>query len=175
MNALAADLALLRANWRTVHGGWSAALRNAQALVARRRVLVKTTLPTPQGEQLVLCTRLRLSGDTQTDIRRRWFETAPPAQLTAAADAHFAAVAAATQGWNVALALERLAMQFIWTLGAAFAAIATIVKIVHLPPSQMFSAALTNPLLWSGLGLPLLGHAVRWALRWRLRRLFRRA
>jgi hypothetical protein len=68
MTALGADVAALRASWQTVRGGWAAAVDDARQLIVRRRVLVQTKA----GQQLVLCTRLRLIGDTQTDVSRAW-------------------------------------------------------------------------------------------------------
>jgi len=175
MSGIAADLATLRADWQAVRGGWAQARRNARELVAHRRVLVTTAAPTKQGNALVLCTRLRLIGDTQTDVRRDWLRTAPEPEVAAATDAHFRAVQAAMQGWNIARAAERLLLQAIRLAGLLLAAAGILTRLLTAPRSQLLMAVLESPLLWTGVALPLLAEAVRIVLRWRLRALLTRA
>ncbi len=172
--AIAADIAALRASWRSVRGGWAAARRDARELIAHRRVLVDTSAMTRNGMQVVLRTRLRLIGDTQTDILRVWFDAAPPSEIEATTNAHFQSLAAAMSGWAAAQAMERLFVQLTWILGAIVGAAAALQKILATPVSDLALALLTNWYLWTGIALPLLGSIIRWILRWRLRAMFRR-
>lgn len=172
MIAIGGDLATLRASWQTMRGGWAAAQRDAQALIVQRRVFVET--PPMAGGQAVLRTRLRLIGDTQTDILRPWFEKAAATDLENTTQAHFKSVAAAMEGWNVVRAMESLVVQLTRIAGIGIGAIATVVQLAQTPLPLMLHAVLGNFTLWGGLGFALLGDAVRWGLRWRLRALFRR-
>jgi hypothetical protein len=170
MTALGADVAALRASWQTVRGGWAAAVDDARQLIVRRRVLVQTKA----GQQLVLCTRLRLIGDTQTDVSRAWYESASAADFQQTAQAHFTAVDAAMQGWNVARALGSMLMLLTRTLAAAIILIGELVRLRGTPPSQLLPLLLENPALWLGAALWLVGEMARFILRWRLRALFAR-
>ena len=170
MSSIGADMATLRASWQTVHGGWSKALQDARELILHRRVLVKTTAPVKQGDRLVLCTRLRLIGDTQTDVLRDWLGTAPAKDVAAAMEAHFRAVDAAMEGWNIALAMERVLLRLMSIFGLLVAAAGFVMRLMTAP-----GLLLESWLLWFGLALPLLGQAARIILRWRLRMLFARA
>jgi hypothetical protein len=171
MNAISADVAILRANWGTVQGGWKVALSNARAFIAHRRVIVKTTV----GAQLVLSTRLRLIGDTQTDVLRSWLDTTPLKDVIAATDAHFRAVDVAMDGWQVALAMERLLLLAFTAAGALIGAADVVVRLALTSPTQWLGVLLDSPLLWSAIGLPVLGGLARAILRWRLRVLLARA
>lgn len=172
--AIVADVAAVRAGWQTVHGGWRAARRDARELIAHRRILVDTPAMTRDGMRVVLRTRLRLIGDTQTDILRSWFETASGNEAQAAVDAHFQSVAAAMSGWAVARAMERLLVRFSGILGGVVSIAAAIQKIVATPSPLLVHAVLTSWALWGGFGFALLGIIIRWFVRWRLRAMFRR-
>ena len=171
---IAADVAAVRANWSAVRGGWRAARRNARELIAHRRIRVDTSAMTRDGAQVVLRTRLRLIGDTQTDILRSWFETAPSREVQDAITAHFQSVAAAMNGWPVARAMERLLVRFAGVLGIGLSAAAAIQKILITPAPFVLHAVLASWPLWGGLVLALVGNVVRLLIRWRLRALFRR-
>ena len=170
MSSIGADIATLRASWQTVRGGWSKAWQDTRELIVHRRVLVKTTAPAKQGDRLVLCTRLRLIGDTQTDVLRDWLGTAPAKDVMAVTEAHFRAVDAAMEGWNTALAMERVLLQLTNFFGLLIATTDFVTRLITTP-----SLLLGSWLLWFGLVLPLLGQAARVILRWRLRKLFARA
>jgi hypothetical protein len=170
--SIAADLAVLRASWQSVRGGWMAARREARALIEHRRVLVDTQAMTRDGMQVVLRTRLRLIGDTQTDVLRGWLDNATVKDLDSTVAIHFQAVEAAIDGWSVARAMERLFARGTAAIGSLAAMAATIERILTTPPT--FHAVLINPALWSGVVFALAGSAVRRIVRWRLRVLFRR-
>jgi hypothetical protein len=172
--SIAADVAAVRANWRSVRGRWCAARRNARELIAHRRIRVDTSAMTRDGAQVVLRTRLRLIGDTQTDILRSWFETAPAREIEDAIAAHFQSVAAAMNGWPVARAIERLLVRLIGMLGIGLSAGAAVQKILTTPAPFVVHAMLASWPLWGGFVLALLGNVVRLLIRWRLRAMFRR-
>lgn len=170
MSSIGADIATLRAGWQTVRGGWPKVWQDARELIVRRRILVKTTAPTKQGDRLVLCTRLRLIGDTQTDVLRDWLGTSPAKDVAMVAEAHFRAVDAAMEGWNIALAMERVLLLLMSYIGLLIAATDLVTQLMTAP-----SLWLRSWPLWIGLALPLLGQAARVILRWRLRTLIARA
>jgi hypothetical protein len=170
--ATRADIGALRASWNTVRGGWRAARRDAAELITHRRVLVDTQAMTPDGVRAVLRTRLRLIGDTETDILRGWLATAPPEAVAAAATAHFAAVGAAAGGWAAAVGMERLLMRFLVLAGAFGGAAAALHRIMVTEASQLVDVLLTDWRLWIGVAFGLVGGAGRWLLRLRLRARF---
>ncbi len=170
MSGFGADIATLRASWQTAGGGWPKAWQDARELIVQRRVLVKTTAPTKQGDRLVLCTRLRLIGDTQTDVLRDWLGTAPAKDVAMVTEAHFRAVDAAMEGWNIALAIERVLLLLTSYIGLLIAATDLVTRLMTSP-----SLLLRSWPLWFGLALPLLAQSARIALRWRLRTLLARA
>lgn len=169
-----ADLRALRDSWGSVRGGWRGARRDAAQLLAHRRLLIQTTAMTPTGTQVVLRTRLRLSGDTQTDILRVWLSVTPAEAMEQTAQAHFQSVAAAAKGWSAALGLQRLIARLAIVAGSLGSAVATLWSLVQTPPAQWPHVALTHWWLFSGFGLALLGVLARWILRLRLRASFRR-
>jgi hypothetical protein len=165
------DIAALRASWQSVRGGWLAARRDAAELIRHRRVLVDTQAMTPDGMRAVLRTRLRLIGDTETDILRAWLAAAPPEAVAAATAAHFASVAAAAGGWAAAIGMERLAVRFFVLAGTLGGAAAALHRILVTEASQLVDAVLTDWHLWVSVASGLLGGAVRWLVRLRLRAL----
>ncbi len=168
-----ADFRALRASWNTVRGGWGAARSDARQLIAHRRIEVDTQAMTGNGMQPVMRTRLRLSGDTQTDILRGWIDTAPPAIVTATAETHFQSVAAAMGGFAAALGMERLATRLVVLVGSVVSAGATIRRLLETDRALWPHILLTHWWLWSGLAFALLALVARWLLRWRLRARFR--
>ncbi len=168
-----ADIKALRASWNSVRGGWGAARSDARQLIAHRRIMVDTPAMTGDGMQTVLRTRLRLSGDTQTDILRAWIDTAPPAIVEATAQTHFQSVTAAMGGFAAALGMERLATRFVMLVGTIATAAPTILRLLRSDPALWLHILLTQWWLWSGLAFALLALMMRWLLRWRLRARFR--
>jgi hypothetical protein len=171
--ATRADIAALRASWHSVRGGWRAARQDAAELIRHRRVLVDTQAMTPDGMRAVLRTRLRLIGDTETVILRAWLAAAPPEAVAAAATAHFASVAAAAGGWAAAIGMERLAVRFFVLAGALGGAAAALHRVLVTEASQLVDAVLSDWRLWASVASGLLGAAVRWLVRLRLRALMR--
>lgn len=169
-----ADIRALRASWNTVRGGWGAARNDARQLIAHRRILVDTPAMTGAGMQTVMRTRLRLSGDTQTDILRAWIDTAPAAIVEATAQTHFQSVAAAMGGFAAALGMERLATRLAMLAGSIVSAGLTILRLLRADPALWLHILLTQWWLWSGLAFALLALVARWLLRWRLRARFGR-
>jgi hypothetical protein len=168
-----ADIAALRASWGSVRGGWRAARQDAKQLLAHRRVLVDTQAMTPNGMQVVLRSRLRLSGDVETDILRAWLDATTPETVAASASEHFQAVAAAMGGWAAALGMERLATRLTIAIGSIAGAAATIRTVLASEPALLLHAVLTDWRLLAGFAFASLGVLIRWTLRWRLRSIFR--
>jgi hypothetical protein len=116
--SLIADLRILTSAWNSVRGGWRAAWRDAVELLERRRVLIDTQAETRDGTRVVLRTRVRLSGDVQTDIRRCWMANTPRPSVEELARKHFQSVSDATRGWPASLAMIRMGTRLIVGLGA---------------------------------------------------------
>ncbi len=136
--------------------------------------MVDTTAMTGDGIQTVIRTRLRLSGDTQTDILRAWIDTAPLAIVEATAQTHFQSVAAAMGGFAAALSMERLATRLAMLAGSIGTAAPTIIRLLRADPALWLHILLTQWWLWSGLAFALLAMIARLLLRWRLRARFGR-
>ncbi len=168
-----ADLRALRASWGSVRGGWAGARRDARELLRHRRLRVDTAAMTPGGMQVVLRTRLRLSGDTQTDILRGWIDSAAAEVVAATAQSHFQSVSAATGGWAAALGLQRLAIRLAILAGSLASAAATIPHLLAADPAVWPHLVLAQWWLLSGFAFALAAILARWLLRWRLRALFR--
>ena len=172
--ASVADLRTLRESWGSARGGWRAARRDAAELLAHRRILVDTQAMTPDGVRIVLRTRVRLSGDTETDILRSWLDGATPAALEASASAHFYAVAAAISGFGAAVSMERLVVRAALFAGSVVSAVAAFRNLLQTEPSQLIEVLLSDRTLLTALVLVLAGVLLRVILRWRLRAIFRR-
>jgi hypothetical protein len=94
--------------------------------------------------------------------------------VAAATTAHFAAVAAAAGGWAAAVGMERLAVRFLVLAGTVGSPAAALHRILVTEASQLVDAVLTDWRLWTSVAFGLLGGAVRWLLRLRLRAVARR-
>jgi hypothetical protein len=66
--------------------------------IEHRRLQVDTEAQTSNGSCVVLRTRVRLTGDVQTDILRCWLDGTPRQSVEELANRHFRAVADATGG-----------------------------------------------------------------------------
>ncbi len=172
--SIIADIRALQASWSTVRGGWGAARSDARQLLAHRRIMVETDGVTGAGTQTVLRTRVRLSGDTQTEILRGWIISAPPDAVAATAGAHFESVAAAMGGFAAALGMERLAARLVMLAGTLASVMATVNRLWREAPGLWLHTMAAHWWLLSGLALALLAVVVRRLLRWRLQALFRR-
>jgi hypothetical protein len=169
------DVRVLRENWGSVRGGWRAARQDALELVTHRRILVNTEALTANGMQIVLRTRIRLNGDTETDILRNWLDTVTPPALEASAGAHFRSVAAAVAGFAAAASMERLVVRAALLIGFALSAIASLRSLLQTEPSRRIGILLGDWTLWAALALVLAGIFLRLILRWRMRAIFRRS
>jgi hypothetical protein len=167
-----ADVRVLRENWGSVRGGWRAARQDALELVMHRRILVNSHAMTANGMQIVLRTRIRLNGDTETDILRNWLDTVTPPALEASAGAHFRSVAAAVAGFAAAVSMERLVVRAALLIGFALSAIASLRSLLQTEPSRRIGALLDDWILWAALALVLGGILLRVILRWRMRAIF---
>jgi hypothetical protein len=170
----AADVKALRDSWGSARGGWRAARRDAAELLAHRRISVDTQAMTPGGMQVVLRTRVRLSGDTETDILRPWRDTVAPAAMDAVVTAHFQSVAAATAGFAAAVGIERLVVRAAVLAGSVASLVVTAWHLWQTEPSWLIEALLRDRTLLTALALLLSGVLLRVILRWRLRAIFRR-
>ena len=168
------DIAALRASWGSVRGGWRAARQDAAQLLAHRRIMVDTPALLPDGMHVVLRTRMRLSGDTETDILRGWLDATASDAVTALASAHFQAVAAATGGLAAAVGMERLVTRFMVVAGTVVGAGTTIWTLLTTPLSLLIPALLTRWALLVPVALAIAGFLAKLILRWRLRGMFRR-
>jgi hypothetical protein len=165
-----ADFAILRAHWSGARAGLLQAWRDAKELVTHRRLRVDTSAMTPDGMAVVLRTRLRLIGDTQTDVLRGWLTTASPQAIELTSAAHFQSVAAALRGWTAVRSIHRVSMYFAWTFTGCY----SLWALWRTPWANLFDALLTTRSLWVG---PLVASTMlllRPLLRWRLRVWFRR-
>ena len=167
--AIVSDVVALRTHWSGVRGGWRAARRDAEELVKYRRLLVDTSAMTPDGMAVVLRTRLRIIGDTQTDILRRWLATATPEAVERTSKTHFQAVAAALGGWNAARAMERVVIRLGWVIGGGWSA-----SVLLRTPTSDLRHVLWNWHLLAGIAAPVVLGLARQVMRWRLRALFHR-
>ena len=168
-----ADIAALRASWGSVRGGWRAARQDAKQLLVHRRIMVDTQAMTPNGMQVVLRSRLQLSGDVETDILRAWLDATTPEAVGASTSEHFQAVTAAMCGWAAALGMERLATRLTIAIGSIAGGIATIRTLLVSEPALLLHALLTDWRLLAGLAFASSGVLIRWTLRCRLRAIFR--
>jgi hypothetical protein len=172
--ATAADVKTLRESWGSVRGGWRGARRDGFELVGHRRIQVDTQAMMPEGMRVVLRTRVRLNGDTETDILRRWFDTVAPAALEASAAVHFRGVAAAVAGFAAATSLERLIVRAGLFAGSVVSFVVALRHILQTDPSQVVWILLGDWMFWTALLLVLAVVLLRLFLRWRLRAIFRR-
>jgi hypothetical protein len=169
-----ADIAALRTTWGSVRGGWRAARQDAAQLLAHRRIMIDTQAALSDGMQVVLRTRLRLSGDTETDILRRWLDAATPDAVAKLACAHFKSVTAATGGLAAAVGMQRLLTRFMIVAGTAVGAATTIWTLLTTQPALLIPTLLTMPALYVPVALALAGALLKLILRWRLHGMFRR-
>ena len=169
-----ADIAALRASWGSVRGGWRAARQDAVQLLAHRRIMIDTQAMLPDGMRVVLRTRLQLSGDTETDILRRWLDATASDTVATLARTHFQAVAAATGGLAASVGMERLATRFLVVAGTVVSAGTTIWTLLTTQPALLIPTLLARPALYVPVALAIAGVLLKLILGWRLRGMFRR-
>ena len=160
-----ADVNALAAAWGSVRGGWRAAWRDASQFLSYRRVLVDTEAPTREGVRVVLRTRVRLTGDVQTDILRSWLNGTPPALVDELVRRHFSSVAAAVQGWFVVPAGIRLGSLCTVALGIIPGSAYSIRLALRAEWQMLISALLLNWWVLSGIAVAVFGFLLRRILR----------
>lgn len=147
-----------------------AAWRNMANLARHRQIAISTR----SGARVVLLTRVRLTGETETCVLRSWLDGAAADDLETTAKQHFEAVAAAACGSSAALGMVRLGSLFAGIGGAIAAAVQAIRGLIARGPASLPHIAATNGLLLAGLVFLLIGLALRPLLRSWLRALIRR-
>ena len=161
-----ADVEILLAAWRSAPGGWRRAWRDAVTIMTRRQVLVETT----DGPAIVLRTRLRLDGDVETEILRRWLEATPRDAVESLTRRHFQAVRDAMRGWPAIRAMVRLGTRLLVTLGAVAGLFSAIETWLQVGWSSLLSALLADWWTLSSIAVMVLAPVLRWAVRVWLRR-----
>lgn len=167
------DVSALAAAWRSARGGWRAAWRDAAQLLSHRRIVIDTEAQTRDGPRVVLRTRVRLSGDVQTDILRCWLYGAPRETVEPLITAHFQSVGDAAKGWSAVPAGVRAASLLGVAAGMIPASAFTIRLAFQGQWHTIYSALLTNWWLLSSIGITGAGVLLRWPVRFWLRRKFR--
>ena len=124
--------------------------------------------------RVVLRTRVRLSGDTETDILRAWLNATTSDAVAALASTHFLAVAAATSGLAAAVGMERLATRFMIAVGTAGGAGTTIWTLLTTELALLIPVLLSSWALLAPVAFAIAGVLVKLILRRRLRGMFRR-
>ncbi|MGH7068166.1 MAG: hypothetical protein ACREFO_16160 [Acetobacteraceae bacterium] len=148
----------------------AAAWRNTANLVRHRQLIV----PTRSGAEVVLLTRVRLTGETETCVLRSWLDGTTAGDVETKAKQHFETVAAAVGASSAALGLVRFASLFAGIGGAIAAAVQAIRGLLAHGPASLPQIAATNGPLLAGLAFLLIGLALRPILRRWLRALIRR-
>jgi len=171
--ALIADVRILVAAWQSAHGRWRAVWRDVQQLLARRRILVETRAPTQGGLAVVLRTRVRLTGDVQTDVSRPWLTATPRPSVEASTTVHFKAVADAMRGWAAVAALVRIVTDLLVVLGSVAGLVSAVQTAFAAGWRTIVPALLTDWQVLLAIIVAALGFGVRWLLRLWLRRRFR--
>jgi hypothetical protein len=171
--SLVSDFKALAAAWNSIRGGWRGAWRDTVQLLARRRILVDTHAQTRNGMRVVLRTRVRLTGDVQTDILRCWLYDTPGPSIEALSKTHFQFVADAARGWSAVSAIVRLGSQVIVASGAIVGIPSAVRSSRQAGWESLVPALLTNWWVVSGIAAAALGFLVRRVVRVWLRKKFR--
>jgi hypothetical protein len=163
--SVVADVNALATAWGSVRGGWRSAWRDASQFLSHRRALIDTEAPTQEGVRVVLRTRMRLTGDVQTDILRSWLNGTSPAFVDELVRSHFSSVAAAVQGWSVVPAGIRLGSLCTVALGIIPGSAYSIRLALRAEWQMLISALLLNWWVLSGIAIAVFGFLLRRILR----------
>ncbi|HEU0216896.1 MAG TPA: hypothetical protein VFQ90_09550 [Stellaceae bacterium] len=168
------------ADVRAVAAAWSArgsdapnAATNLSTLLIRRQLVIDTSGPVGDRTDIVLRTRLRLSGDSETDILRDWLQTTPSADVETLCTAHFRSVAATTSLTPVIGAVIRLATDLAILMGTVGGIVAIVRDLLREGWRALGPALLANWGLAAGVILAMTGMALRILLRTWLRQKLR--
>src|ERR1051325_6456897 len=169
--SLIADFRTALIGWSSARGGWRAAWRDGLELLRQREITVDTRV----GSQVVLRTRVRLTGDAQTDIVRSWLNTAATGTgIRDTANFHFGSVAAAVRGWAVLAAQIRLISDVLVVVGSFTALTSGWRNLQTFELDALLGLLLSQGWL-VGAVTALVGLGIRFAVRFLLRLYFRRS
>jgi hypothetical protein len=174
MHSLVADARAVRDAWRLGGAAWVTAWRNLSHLLVRRQLVIATEAVVAGAVQPVLRTRLRLSGDSETEILRGWLQATPATEIAALAETHFRAVAVATAS-PAFVAAAKLGGRVIAALGTAGGLAVFVADAIRHGWAALGPALLANWGLLSSLAVAGLGFVLRHAFRFWLRRKLRPA
>lgn len=173
LQRIAADARAVAAAWSARGDNAPNAASNLSSLLIQRRLVIDTNGPVGDRTEIVLRTRLRLSGDSETDIRRDWLQTTPRADVENLCGAHFRAVTAATSLSPVIGAVIRLATDLAIVTGTVGGIAAVVRELLREGWRALGPALLANWGLAAGVILSVTGVALRILLRTWLRRKLR--
>jgi hypothetical protein len=170
--SLIADVRAASSAWNSGRGGWRATWRGALKFVRQHHITVETRV----GTQVVLRTRIRLTGDVQTDIVRTWLNTAATGpELRDTANSHFRSVAAAVHGWAVLGAHIRLVSDAFIAAGSLTAFVSAWRNLPAFEWHAFLALVLSQAWLLAGVITAIVGLGIRKGAAFWLRRLFRRS
>lgn len=173
LERIAADARAVAAAWSARDSNAPNAAKNLSALLIQRRLVIDTSGPVGDHTDVVLRTRLRLSGDSETDILRDWLQTTPSADVETLCTAHFRSVGAATSLSPVIGAAIRLATDFAVMVGTAGGIVAIARDLLSEGWRALGPALLANWGLRAGIILGIMGVVLRILLRTWLRQKLR--
>ena len=172
LHSVVADAKAVVEAWRLGGTAWVTAWRGLSHLLVRRQLVIATEAVLAGAAQPVLRTRLRLSGDSETEILRGWLEATPATEIAALAETHFRAVAVATASPALAAA-AKLGARAIVVLGTAAGLAAFISDAISHGWAALGPALLANWGLLLSLTATGLGFVLRRVFRFWLRRKLR--
>lgn len=136
--------------------------------------MVDTEAQIETGQQIVLRTQIRLTGDVQTDILRGWLSGSPMEATEKVLDAHFQSVNEAVKGWAAVGAGVRLGSLLTLALGMTPIAAFVYQRVLQGEWQTLPHLLLTNWWALSGVAIAAIGLLLRRVLRlwiqWRFRR-----
>jgi len=173
LQRIAADVRAVAAAWSARGGNAPNAAENLSTLLTRRQLVIDTSGPVGDRTDIVLRTRLRLSGDSETDILRAWIQATPSADVETLCTAHFRSVAATTSLTPVIGAVIRLATDLAILMGTVGGIVAIVRGFLREGWGALGPALLANWGLAAGIILAVTGPALRMLLRTWLRQKLR--
>src|SRR5215469_14458380 len=173
LQRIAADVRAVAAAWSARGGNAPNAAENLSTLLTRRQLVIDTSGPVGDRTDIVLRTRLRLSGDSETDILRDWLQNTPSADVETLCTAHFRSVAAAAALSPVIGAVIRLATDLAVMMGSVGGIVAIVRELLREGWRALGPALLANWGLAAGVILAITAMALRMLLRSWLRQKLR--
>jgi hypothetical protein len=173
LQRIAADARAVAAAWSARGSNAPNATKNLSTLLIQRRLVIDTSGPVGGRTEIVLRTRLRLSGDSETDILRDWLQTTPSTDVETLSAAHFRSVAATTSLSPVIGAAVRLITDLAIMMGTVGGIVAMVRELLREGWRVLGPALLANWGLAAGVILTTTGVALRILLRTWLRQKLR--